>query len=254
MEIIILGSGTGLPSPDRASPSLALLLAGNPVLFDIGPGTLRQLSRIGIRHDKIGHIFISHFHPDHTADLIHFLFATRNPPVLAKRKPFTISGPLGLKEFLKRLQKAYGEWITLPPKTMKLEELQVQKPDKKTYGAFHIISQPVKHTPRSLAYRVVLPSGKNFVYSGDTGFCPEIVDLALGSDLLILDCSFPDGDEVEGHLTPSRAGEIATLAGVNRLLLTHFYPEVLATDIVKQCRRTYAGQLTLGSDLLHLHL
>ena len=70
----------------------------------------------------------------------------------------------------------------------------------------------------------------------------------------ILDCSFPDGDEVEGHLTPSQAGKIASLAGVNKLLLVHFYPEVLATDIAKQCRRTYAGELILGSDLLHLHL
>ena len=56
MELIILASGTGQPLADRGSPALALLLDEGIVLFDVGPGTLRQLSRIGINHDKIGHI------------------------------------------------------------------------------------------------------------------------------------------------------------------------------------------------------
>jgi len=254
MKLIILGSGTGQPAVDRCSPSLALLLDERIVLFDVGPGALRQLCRIGINHGKISHIFISHFHPDHTADLIHFLFATRHPPILEKREPFKITGPQGFKDFFKEIQKAYGKWLTMPSEIMELEELEIQKRSKREYEAFDIISQPVRHTAQSLAYRVVAPSGKSFVYSGDTGLCPEIVDLARGSDLLILECSFPDGEEVEGHLTPSQAGQIACSAGVNKLLLIHFYPEVLATDIAKQCRRTYSGELILGRDLLYLHL
>ena len=254
MELIILGSGTGQPLWDRGSPSLALFLAAHIVLFDVGPGTLRQLSRMGISHKKIKHIFISHFHPDHTADLIHFLFATRHPPILEKREPFIITGPQGFKDFFKQIQKAYGKWLTMPSEIMELQELDIQKRDRREYEAFDIVSQPVRHTAQSLAYRVVAPSGKSFVYSGDTGLCSEIVDLARGSDLLILECSFPDEEEVEGHLTPSQAGQIACSAGVNRLLLVHLYPEVLATDIAKQCRRTYSGELILGRDLLHLHL
>lgn len=254
MEVIILGSGTGIPLADRASPSLALLLDERPVLFDIGPGTLRQLSRIGIPHDKIGHIFITHLHPDHTADLIHFLFATRHPPILAKREPFMITGPKGFKDFFNKLEKAYGKWLKIPREVMRLEELEIQITDKRGYKAFDIISQPTKHTPHSIAYRVENPSGKSFVYSGDTGFCHEIVDLAQNTDLLILECSFPDGEQVEGHLTPSLAGQLASSARVRRLLLVHLYPEVLATDIARQCRKTYTGELILGRDLLHLHV
>jgi ribonuclease BN (tRNA processing enzyme) len=254
VELIILGSGTGQPLADRGSPALALRLDKGLVLFDMGPGTLRQLSSIGSSHEKIKHIFISHFHPDHTADLIHFLFATRHPPILEKRDPFVMTGPQGFKDFLKKIQKAYGKWLTLPSEIMELEELEIQRPEKREYTAFHMVSQPVRHTAHSLAYRVMFPSGKSFVYSGDTGYCNEIVDLGKGTDLLILDCSFPHGDEVEGHLTPSQAGQIARSAGVNKLLLVHFYPEVLATDITRQCRRTYDGELILGRDLLHLYL
>jgi ribonuclease BN (tRNA processing enzyme) len=254
MEIIILGSGTAIPMSNRASPSFVLLSGEQLVLFDMGPGTLRQLSRTGMSHEEIEHIIISHFHPDHTADLIHFLFATRIPSTLKRRKPFTIVGPLGLGDFLKRLQKAYGRWLRIPPEIMGIRELATQKPETLTHHAFDLISQPTRHTPDSLAYRVEGLSGKSFVYSGDTGFCEEIVELARGTDLLILECSFPDGEAVEGHLTPALAGRIADLAGVNRLVLIHFYPQVLTTDIASQCRRTYSGELILGRDLLHLRV
>ena len=78
------------------------------------------------------------------------------------------------------------------------------------------------------------------------------MELARGADLLILECSFPDEEAIAGHLTPSEAGDIATRAGAKKLLLTHFYPEILTTDIEAQCRKTYQGDLVLASDLLSL--
>jgi ribonuclease BN (tRNA processing enzyme) len=254
MEIIILGSGTGLPLADRSSPAFALLLDKGPALFDIGPGTLRQLSRAGIPYSRIGYIFITHFHPDHTADLVHFLFATRHPPNLAKREPFVITGPQGFKDFHKGLENAYGKWLNIPPEIMTTRELSAARKDRVGYEAFAIISQPMKHSSPSIAYRIEHHSGKILVYSGDTGFCPEIIDLAKGSDLLILECALPDNKEVEGHLTPSLAGKIATQAGVKKLLLSHFYPEVLETDIAAECRKTFDGELILGRDLLHVRV
>ena len=252
INLTLLGSGTSIPLSDRASPALVFFIEGKTTLFDLGPGTLRQLSKAGISHERIQSIFISHLHPDHTADLIHFLFVTRNPLTLKKREPFIITGPQGFKDFLVKLQSAYGKWLDVPSEIMEIEELDIQNQEKREYRNFNIISQPIKHTSHSLAYRVGGPSGESFVYSGDTGFCDEIVALAQGTDLLILECSFPDGGKFEGHLTPSLAGRIATLAGVKKLLLAHFYPEVLATDIAKQCRTIYAGELILGRDLLHL--
>ena len=243
-----------MPLTYRASPSLAMIVDDKTVLFDIGPGTLRQLSRIGINHDKIQQIFISHFHPDHTADLIHFLFATCSPSTVGSRKPFTITGPNGFKAFLKNLQNAYGRWLDVPVELMEIEELDTNSPEEKSYVNYTVTSQPVVHTSNSLAYSVQGRAGNRFVYSGDTEFCDEIVALAKGSDLLILECSFPEGEGVEGHLTPSRAGRIATLAGVKKLLLIHFYPEVLATDIAEECRKTYSGELILGRDILHVSI
>jgi ribonuclease BN (tRNA processing enzyme) len=78
------------------------------------------------------------------------------------------------------------------------------------------------------------------------------VELAKGSDLLILECSFPDDEAIAGHLTPSEAGDIAARAGAKKLVLTHFYPEILTTDIQAQCRKTYQGNLVLATDLMSL--
>lgn len=254
MKLIILGSGTGIPLSYRASPSLALIANGNHFLFDIGPGTLRQMAKASLSHERINRIFITHFHPDHTADLVHFIFATRNPSTLKNRAPFFITGPSGLKKFISLLQDAYYPSLTLPPHIMQIEELDAKKASGRDYNVIKINTRPTSHTSDSIAYRVECQSGKCFVYSGDTGFCEDIVSLAKDADVLILEASFPDGGEVEGHLTPSRAGLIAALAGVKKLVLTHFYPECLATNIAAQCRKSYKGELILGSDLLSISI
>ncbi|MCP4693176.1 MAG: hypothetical protein GY859_34355 [Desulfobacterales bacterium] len=58
--------------------------------------------------------------------------------------------------------------------------------------------------------------------------------------------------KVNGHLTPSLAGEIASLAGARKLVLTHFYPECDLVDIEKECGRTYDGPLALAEDLMRV--
>jgi ribonuclease BN (tRNA processing enzyme) len=93
-----------------------------------------------------------------------------------------------------------------------------------------------------------------YIGGGDTGLAPELIDLAKGCDLLILECSFPDGAEAAGHLTPLSAGKPAASAEARKLLLIHFYQEVLATDITGACRRVFKGGLVLGRDLLRIKI
>ncbi|MBW2339976.1 MAG: MBL fold metallo-hydrolase [Deltaproteobacteria bacterium] len=254
MKLIILGSGTSVPLADRASPSLAIFIEDQFLLLDIGPGAVRQLAIAGLKYQDIDYIGISHFHPDHTADLIHFFFATRYPPILDKRKPFTIIAPEGFNRFLNLLKKPYGSWLDLPAGLMNIVELRVDKNDKEEFDKFTIRSAPVNHTPQSIGFRIEDNSGRTVVYSADTGYCEDIVALARGADLLILESSFPDGEAMAGHLTPSEAGNIATQSGAKGLVLTHFYPECLRTDAEAQCRKTYQGDLLLATDLMSLSI
>jgi ribonuclease BN (tRNA processing enzyme) len=252
MEIIILGSGTTVPLAQRASPAFAVIIEDQLILMDIGPGTVRQTAVAGLKHEDIDFITISHFHPDHTADLIHFIFATRHPPILSKRKPFTIIGPEGFRQFLTLLKQPFGNWLDLPGDLMRIEELHTAGRDRRVFDAFTVVSAPLSHTPHSLGLRIEDKAGTSIVYSGDTGYCDEIVELAKGTDLLMLEASFPDGEEITGHLTPSLAGRIAARSGIKKLLLTHFYPECLSSNIESQCRKTYHGKLILAADLMHI--
>jgi ribonuclease BN (tRNA processing enzyme) len=254
MEIVILGSGTTVPLAERGSPSIAVFIEGQFLLLDIGPGTVRQLAVAGLTHEDIDYVAVSHFHPDHTADLIHLIFATRHPPVLERRKSFTMIGPKGFKRFLEDLKRPYGTWLDLPDGLMKIEELPTGKRDRREFKVFTLVSAPLRHTSKSIGFRIEDHSGNSLVYSGDTGYCEELVDLARDAGLLILESSFPDGQGVEGHLTPSQAGEIATRAGAGRLILTHFYPECLGSDIEGQCRMTYQGELILAIDRMRLKM
>ena len=154
MKVTILGSGTSVPLAERASPSLAMFIEDQFLLMDIGPGTVRQLAAAGLNYEDIDYICISHFHPDHTADLIHFFFATRYPPILEKRKPFTIIAPKGFNRFLELLRKPYGTWLDLPAGLMNIVELKADENDKKEFDKFTILSAPLNHTPQSLGFRI----------------------------------------------------------------------------------------------------
>ena len=65
-----------------------------------------------------------------------------------------------------------------------------------------------------------------FAITGGTDLCDTEVEMARGVDLLLSECAFEDGrDTVRGvHMVGSRAGELASRAGVGRLLLTHLQP------------------------------
>ena len=254
MKITILGSGTCVPSLKRSSCSVLIQIDKTWLLFDSGAGTMKRLLEAGVTIDKISYLFYSHLHPDHSGELVPFLFATKYPETYRRRTPFTVIAAKGFVDFYGKLKLAYGEWIELSPGMMHIAGLDNKKPDHLDCGLFDVDSLPMNHTEESLGYRITTPKGRSVVYSGDTDECENLVTLAKDADLLICESALPDEMKVPGHLTPSLAGRIATRAGVKRLVLTHFYPECDTVDVFAQCRKAYQGDLMLAEDLLEIHL
>ena len=252
MKITILGSGTCVPSLQRSACSVLIQLDKTVLLFDSGPGTMRRLLEAGVTIDQISYIFYSHLHPDHSGELVPFLFATKYPESYRRRKPFTIVAAKGFADFYEKLRLAYGHSIELAPGLMNIAELDNKDRDHLDCGLFDVDSLPMDHTETSLGFRITHASGQSVVYSGDTDVCENLVTLARDADVLICECALPDELKVPGHLTPSLAGQIASRAGVRKLVLTHFYPECDTVDVAEQCRKTYQGPLVLGKDLLEI--
>ncbi|HUV51176.1 MAG TPA: ribonuclease Z [Anaerolineae bacterium] len=250
----ILGSGTCVPSLKRSSCSVLMETGGTKLLFDCGPGTMRRLLEAGTKIFDISFIFFSHLHPDHTGELVSFLFATKYPEIERRQKPLTIVAGSGFSEFYTRLKNVYGEWIELKPGLLNIVEMDNKAKDSIDFGDFTVKSIPVEHSDESIAYRITGSGGKSVVYSGDTDFSDNLVTLAKNADILICESALPDELKVAGHLTPSLAGRIARQANVKKLVLTHFYPECDQVDIEKQCRKTWPGPLILAEDMMKIEL
>lgn len=253
-RITILGSGTCVPSLTRNPCSFLLQTGGQFLLFDCGPGVMRRLLETGVTIFDISHIFLSHFHPDHTGELASFLFALKYSPPAHRQQPMTLVAGKGFKVFFERLKGVYGDWIVLPSESFMVVELDTHQPDHRAFEGFTATSMPVAHAPESIAYRIVDADGKCVVYSGDSDVCNELTAIAADADLMICESAFPDGQKVDGHLTPSLAGKIAQQAGVKQLILTHFYPACESTDVEKQCRSTYNGKVLAAKDLMTVTL
>lgn len=253
-QVTILGSGTCVPSLTRNPCCFLLQTEEDNLLFDCGPGVMRRLLETGISIFQISHIFISHFHPDHTGELVSLLFALKYTSPPPQRRDLTLVAGNGFTAFFNGLRAVYGHWIELPPDRFQIVELDTNQPDRHSFPSFRVASMPVAHRPESLAYRIEDTAGKSLVYSGDTDVCDNLVELATGADVMICESAFPDGQKTAGHLTPSLAGEIAQSAGVRRLVLTHFYPACDEADVENQCRSTYNGSVILARDLLSFTL
>ncbi len=254
LRVTILGSGTCVPSLRRSSCSVLIQVGASKLLFDSGPGTMRRLLETHTTIFEISHIFYSHFHPDHSAELVPFVFATKYPDNRRRTTPLTVAGGWGFLDFYEGLKTAYGPWIELTPQQLNIIEFENQRADSRQFEDFAVETAPVAHSPESIAYRITGADGCSAVYTGDTDYSETIINLAKHTDLLICECAMPDDLRVKGHLTPSLAGDLATKAGVRKLVLTHFYPECDNANIEAQCRRTYAGPLILAEDLMQIKI
>ncbi len=248
-KVTILGSGTCIPRLDRSACAVLVETGRAKILLDLGPGTIRRLLEYGVTIFDLTHIFLSHFHPDHSAELVPLIFSTKYPDRRRRKKQLTIVGGDGLKRFYKALQTAYGEWIVMPVEQLAIQEMDTLPGESLTYDDFRVIARPTNHRPESLAYRVEGTDGVSVVYSGDTDECDSLADLAHCADLFICESALPDELKAPGHLTPSLAGQIAARAQVKRLVLTHLYPQCDNVDIVKQAGSKYKGPVVVAEDL-----
>jgi len=243
MKLYILGSGCALPSPRRGSPGLALIVEEELILIDTGSGSLRMLGRLGLPLASLRFLIYSHFHPDHIADLVPLLFALRTG--VFSISTLTVIGPPGLPELWQGLREIYKELIV--PKGVGIRLIEAERGEL-SFDNFSLKISPVLHTDSSLAYRFTDKRGKSLVYSGDTDYCEAIVSLAKEADLLVLECSFPEGKKEPGHLTPTLAGRIAREASAKVLLLTHFYPVVDRSPILREVKREFSREVILAED------
>ena len=250
MEITFLGTGTIYPDPERRPSGLLLKHKGINLVFDSGPGTWFRLTEAKVDFRDIDAVFYTHMHLDHILDYPAYLFLTKNPD-FRRSKPLQVFAPEGFEKFDRTLKELFGAWME-PDNAPVINILPREKKIFEFIG-LTVTSAPVKHSDTSLAYRVEA-DGKVFVLGGDLDYCPEIVDLSKGCDLLVTECAFPENSPHPGHLYPSLAGKIAKESFAARLALTHFYPECKNQDMLTPAKEVFNGEIIIAKDLLSLKI
>ncbi len=246
MRLTLLGTGTCYPTMKRAPACYFLSIGPLRLVIDPGPGAVARIAQAGLDPFGVEAIFISHHHPDHCADLVPFLFSYKNCVSSGSRRDIRIFAPKGFTQVFDHLTAAFGQWIMDDDYSVLIDEM---RQDKWEIAGLKVRSAPMLHGANAVGYRFEQDGGPVLAYSGDTGPCDELAELASGADALLVECSFPDGEGMEGHMQPSQVARAGIRSGVKKLILTHFYPSVdtdRVGDIVASAG--YEGEIIIGHD------
>jgi ribonuclease BN (tRNA processing enzyme) len=240
VRITVLGCSGSVVGPD--SPASGYLLnAPNtpPLVLDFGGGVLGALQR----HADPGEVqvLLSHLHADHCLDLPGLFVWRRYHP----NPPAGRSIMYGPADTFSRLAAAsspeggeFDDFSDIFDVHTWADGTAV------TVGSLQVTPRLVNHPTDSFGMRFTDPVGAVFVYSGDTGVCDSVVDLARGADVFLCEASWthdPDNRPAGVHLSGTEAGEIAARAGVAELLLTHIPPWTSREDVISEAKAAFGG-------------
>jgi ribonuclease BN (tRNA processing enzyme) len=267
-KLITLGTQGGpLPSKARTQSSNLLVVNGALYLIDAGDNVTRRIVQSGHDYRKVGKIFITHPHSDHTAGLATLMVSQWE---YQRVEPTDIYG--GGVEALVKGALAYltpnaeirwaegkkrpmadtfhghdvGAGVIFQDANVKVTAVENTHfkfaPGTPPYGKY-----------KSFSYRVDTP-GRSFLFTGDTGWSDAVVGLAKGADVLVTEVTSVEDvvdvmkkngawqaktpDEQTGwirhmheeHVTPEEVGKMATQAGVKTVIMTHFGPSTRPND------------------------
>jgi ribonuclease BN (tRNA processing enzyme) len=244
MRLTVVGCSGSYPGPD--SPASCYLLEADDasgrtwrILLDLGNGALGALHRY-VDPLTVDAVLLTHLHADHCLDLTGFYVMRKYHPSGAQPR-IPVHGPEGTAD---RMARAYD----LPTDPGMNEEFDFRIwSGPIEIGPFAVTPVPVQHPVAAFGLRVTA-DGATVAYSGDTGPCPALDDLARDVDVLLAEASFRSADTnpPDLHLTGADGGGVAARAGVKRLVLTHVPPWFDPLDALAEARAEYDGPIDLA--------
>ncbi|WP_181781782.1 MBL fold metallo-hydrolase [Pseudonocardia pini] len=244
MKLVVLGcSGSG---PGPGSPASGYLVEAGPTMIalDLGNGTFGALQRAADPW-SLAAVAFSHLHPDHCADFSALaVWRLYHPEPPAAVEPLPVLAPADAAE---RFAAAYAPSVAQRSTTelARVFDFRTHVPQT-PLGDVVVRTAAVDHPCEAYALRVE-HGGRSLVYSGDTGPCRGLVELAAGADVLLCEASWPHTDSMPTgvHLSGRQAGEHAAAAGVGRLLLTHVPAWTDADAMLAEAKTVFDGPVEL---------
>ena len=292
LRCVVIGSGSPRLSLERVGASYLALVGGRGheqgLLIDCGPGATLRLFQGGFRSQIVSHVFVTHHHYDHMADLGHFALTrwdhTAEPAALSVHGPpgterivRALFGPEGVYHQDGRIRTehprgqsifaARGGVAPRPKPEVRAHDARhglVAEGGEGGAGAWRVLAGPASHAqPIAECYSYRLETAeRSIVFSGDTGVCAALTRFATGADTLVHMCCFFDEEIARLGMEvtvsgPGLAGQVAAGAGVRKLVLTHPQSEAVDTPAgieraIREAGRHFGGEIVFARDLLEI--
>ncbi len=286
LDVVLLGTGSPLPSPVRCGAGQVVIAGDSRVLIDCGWGVARRLNAAGISPNSIDVACFTHMHSDHITDVPDFLISRWTG---GATRPLTVYGPEGTRSmidgFLAALSRDigyrfahHGDKLSREGIVCEVHEMPATADPAAvaSAGRLQIESFEVDHRPvvPAFGYRVA-HDGVRVVFSGDTTACDSLRRAAADADLLV--CEALNVAMLEQRIEALRQagrGDVAALledvpsyhaptldvaalardAGAHRLVLSHVIPPIPNDGppvgaFTAGMESIYAGPITVAHDL-----
>src|SRR5262245_32422764 len=283
-QVVMLGTGTPGPDPDRSGPATAIVANGTPYVVDFGPGVVRRAKSAVIEKGvkalepiNLRVVFATHLHSDHTVGYPDLILT---PWVIGRRVPLEVYGPKGIKAMTQHILAAYDEDIKARTRSdgnqhgfpqgawANAHEITtgvIYKDENVTVTAF-----PTRHAVESYGYRFDTPD-RSIVITGDTAPTQATIDACNGCDILIHEVNtlaalaarpaMFQSFAAMYHTSTAQLAELAAQAKPRLLLLYHasivLRPEVTPNfpansspeELLNEIQSRYRGATAVARDL-----
>jgi len=231
MRLTVLGHYGSFSGAGGACSGYLVEHNGYRLLLDCGNGVLSHLQHY-CSIDDLSAILLSHLHFDHIGDIFPLRYA--------------IETRLALGESLLPLPLYYPatpvETAAMLAEDNLFTSTMIKNGMRSPIGPFQVAFFRMNHSIESYAISISVGK-KKLVYSGDTLMNPRLVEAATGADLLLCEATIagdiPGKQNALPHMTANQAAQTAAIAGVHRLLLTHFWYRQDREMLLAEARRTF---------------
>ncbi|MEO0906494.1 MAG: MBL fold metallo-hydrolase [Pseudomonadota bacterium] len=286
LNLILCGTGSPLPNPDRAGPCNVVVAGDQAYVVDMGEGGARNLNLMGFDIQSVDGLFITHYHSDHIDGIgpLALLRWTQG----THTTPLQVYGPQGLGRVVNGFNQVYGldhqyrvahhtdaivpasgRGLVSNPFVIRDEPVVVLERDGLTITAFRVVHHPVEP---AIGYRFDY-RGRSIVISGDTARASRVEEMSAGADILVHDALQPElvaaltagleaggnpnvatitRDILDYHASPEDAATTAQAAGVDMLVLSHLVPPIPSAffypAFLGDAPDMFDGEIVVGED------
>ncbi|SDI42847.1 MBL fold metallo-hydrolase [Natribacillus halophilus] len=237
MKITPLGVWGAYPNANGATSAFLLEEQGFRCLIDCGSGVLSALQTHIALHE-LDALVITHYHPDHIADIGVLQHGLMIETLLNKRdRPLQVYAHPRGEEHFSQLQKN---------KYMKTTAVSPQQ--NQTIGPWNVSFRETEHPVYCLALKFTSENNESIAFTADTAWTSNLLPFIKGSRMLVSEASTYHSmiEQIPGHLSGRQAGQLAYETGVDRLLLTHFPHYGNINDLVSEAKEVFSGETELA--------